>query len=453
MALLLSMVMILTCALTVYAQEPDQPADRKVQSNSLSVMAVQSPLEKQVQTFSGRRSVPEGMIGTESFPFSIASEEALLDMQEKISDGDTYEVNGEEYKYNAAVYRLDASIALSAADRTSVTGTASGYVFDGQGYTISGLTGANSLFDIIAEGAVVRNLTLNGELTDVDYGAMLCCVNNGTIENCTVEGRVTGEYAAGIAGYLSDSTVSGCTNTGKIVGPACTGGIAGYSQYCSVIESANAGTVAGSTSAARSTGGIIGELYEGNVTKCCNTAQVSGAGTSPTGGIVGWVYGDTSGIVSENWNSGAVTGSNAGGIAGQLGYMSDKCQLENCYNLGAISGRAYAGGICGFISSGHGDIQDSYSTGIVKLNGTGSADVAGICGNGVNSALSGCYALNESVTNSSGSLVERVRRWDQKNLSGNYAWSQMLLNGQTVNCTDASDPDGADVTSEQLPAA
>mgnify|MGYP000013123867 FL=1 len=103
MALLLSMVMILTCALTVYAQEPDQPADRKVQSNSLSVMAVQSPLEKQVQTFSGRRSVPEGMIGTESFPFSIASEEALLDMQEKISDGDTYEVNGEEYKYNAAV--------------------------------------------------------------------------------------------------------------------------------------------------------------------------------------------------------------------------------------------------------------------------------------------------------------------------------------------------------------
>lgn len=398
MALLLSMVMILTCALTVYAQEPeetpdktgfsaekpdrgvetdgqeqldgekeneepDQPADRKVQSNSLSVMAVQSHLEKQVQTFSGRRSVPEGMIGTESFPFSIASEEALLDMQEKVSDGDTYEVNGEEYKYNAAVYRLDASIALSAADRTSVTGTASGYVFDGQGYTISGLTGANSLFDIIAEGAVVRNLTLNGELTDVDYGAMLCRVNNGTIENCTVEGRVTGEYAAGIvcdnygtvsgciskadiegtgaiggiaayhqegsiteclnsgnlhivyaeadtyatpaagisafayapvsgctnegtvtnedgdyghaagiAGYLSDSTVSGCTNTGKIVGPACTGGIAGYSQYGSVTESANAGTVAGSTSAARSTGGIIGELYEGNVTKCCNTA-------------------------------------------------------------------------------------------------------------------------------------------------------------------------------------
>lgn len=130
--------------------------------------------------------------------------------------------------------------------------------------------------------------------------------------------------------------------------------------------------------------------------------------------------------------------------------MSDKCQLENCYNLGAISGRAYVGGICGFISSGRGDIQDSYSTGTVKLNGTGSADVAGICGNGVNSALSGCYALNESVTNSSGSSVERVRRWDHNNLSGNYAWNQMLLNGQTVNCTDASDPDGADVTSEQL---
>ena len=277
------------------------------------------------------------------------------------------------------------------------------------------------------------------------------------VSGCTNEGTVTNEdgdygHAAGIAGYLSDSTVSGCTNTGKIVGPACTGGIAGYSQYCSVIESANAGTVAGSTSAARSTGGIIGELYEGNVTKCCNTAQVSGAGTSPTGGIVGWVYGDTSGIVSENWNSGAVTGNNAGGIAGQLGYMSDKCQIENCYNLGAISGTAYAGGICGFISSGHGDIQDSYSTGTVKLNGTGFADVAGICGNGVNSALSGCYALNESVTNSSGSSVERVRRWDHNNLSGNYAWNQMLLNGQTVNCTDASDPDGADVTSEQLPA-
>ena len=56
MALLLSMVMILTCALTVYAQEPDQPADRKVQSNSLSVMAVQSPLENRCRHFPGEEA-------------------------------------------------------------------------------------------------------------------------------------------------------------------------------------------------------------------------------------------------------------------------------------------------------------------------------------------------------------------------------------------------------------
>ena len=101
--------------------------------------------------------------------------------------------------------------------------------FDGNGKTITGLTinellgGNMGLFASIAEGGMVKNLTLD----DVDitigmsYAGAVAGQNDGTIENCSVSGSVTSSgklssvYVGGIVGQ-NNGTITGCTVEGSV---------------------------------------------------------------------------------------------------------------------------------------------------------------------------------------------------------------------------------------------
>ena len=370
-------------------------------------------------------------------------------MREKVAGNEEYEVNGETYQYGAAAYRLEDSITLSQTSWSSITGIRSGFILDGQGYTISGLEG-DSFINLVAEGAVIRNLTVDGEIRNGSGYAILTIQNSGTIENCQVTGSIAG---SGAAGLVSDNygTIKGCTSDVNIEASNGAGGIAAFA-YGEISGCSNTGTIINDDINYGHAAGIAGLLSDSTISGCSNTGRI----TSPsnTGGIAG--YAEYC-VVTASSNTGEIIGSGgnikyAGGIAGQLGYFYDVCQLEDCYNRGEISGGANAGGICGFISAGHGNIQNCYSTGRVQASSSSSVDAAGICGNGVYSSLTGCYALNESVTSSDGSAtsVARVRRWDANQLSDNYGWDQMLLNGQTATGGTAENTNGADVTTEAL---
>lgn len=185
-------------------------------------------------------------------------------------------------------YKLTADITVTAPYANEFTGT-----FDGDGHTvtlnITASTANVGLFKTLSGGAVVRNVITAGSISSTE------------------------KYVGGIAGfantYSGDVTIENCKNTAAVQGGNGVGGIFGY---CS------------------------GSAHSVTITGCANTGTISGARNS--GGICGTL--ENAHFIKNCYNSGAVTGSNIGGILGRgaRGYSSttDTPILENCYNVGDI---------------------------------------------------------------------------------------------------------------------
>lgn len=181
-------------------------------------------------------------------------------------------------------YTLTADIIVTAPYANEFTGT-----FDGNGHTvtlnITASTANVGLFSKLADGAVVKNVT--------------------------VEGTVTGKKCvAGIAGYATDNVkIENCKNTASITGT-------------------------------KNVGGILGEAYNNEesisvgIKNCANEGAVNGTG-SAIGGIVGKMEGQNS--IIDCYNRGNITGfNNYAGIVGQsTGALV--ATIKNCYSIGAVT--------------------------------------------------------------------------------------------------------------------
>jgi hypothetical protein len=154
-------------------------------------------------------------------------------------------------------------------------------------------------------------------------------------------------YTGGIAGYAAGTTtIENCSNKAAITGAGdYTGGIVGQTAGTTTLKNcASQAAVNGDSN--DYVGGIAGSV-SGNITNCYNTGTISAS--QYVGGLTGYETLNGSSI-SESWNTGSVTGtsSRVGGIAGRLGSSSTKITVANCYNLGAITGLSYIGGIAGY---------------------------------------------------------------------------------------------------------
>lgn len=145
-------------------------------------------------------------------------------------------------------------------------------------------------------------------------------------------------------------------------------------------------------------GGIAGsaDTDAGDVTieNCKNTAAISGY--KAVGGIVGYVTGEAGVTVRGCANTGSVMGANrqVGGIAGTI---QNKAAVENCYNIGNISGfNNYAGIVGQNPSSVTNTISNCYTTGTVTAYGTSTNAGYALLGGGKNCTVSNCYALEQS---------------------------------------------------------
>lgn len=243
---------------------------------------------------------------------------------------------------------------------------ANGYkgTFDAQGYAISGIyynPGIDTAFYstyyagffgcYINDGGIVRNLTLKDtyigaprEKSTYDAGGIAGMVSSdGTVENCHFDGTVTaddtnGTYTIGGIAGRNQGVIRNCTTKGLVKGytKGDIGGIAGkVASYTEdggyVIGCVNEATVKNTRSddALIYTGGIAGELYNGNIRDCCNKGNVSAV--NDPAGIVSYVYGDSS--VIRCWNEGDVEGEDSAGIVSQL-----RATVKNCYNTGSVNG-------------------------------------------------------------------------------------------------------------------
>ena len=243
---------------------------------------------------------------------------------------------------------------------------ANGYkgTFDGQDYAISGICynpGIDTAFYstyyaglfgcAIDDGGIVRNLTLKDtyigaprEKSTYDAGGIAGMVaSGGTVENCHFDGTVTaddtnGTYTIGGIAGRNQGVIRNCTTKGLVKGytKGDIGGIAGkVARYTEdggyVIGCVNEATVINTRSddVLIYTGGIAGELYNGNIRDCCNKGNVSAV--NDPAGIVSYVYGDSS--VIRCWNEGDIEGEDSAGIVSQL-----RATVKNCYNTGSVNG-------------------------------------------------------------------------------------------------------------------
>ena len=257
--------------------------------------------------------------------------------------------------YVSAKIILTNNIDLSAHYWTPNTNVKFKGVFDGNYYTITGLTidGGSSagLFGTIDYGATIKNLNIkSASITKATGDAGIICGyleglrdNDYSIKNCNISdssityigsGRVR---VGGIAGFSYSSLITNCMisnlsithSGGSDAKPSdCyVGGVIGRGANCRVYITGVEGSSTALTATATSScyaGGIVGEMYQdNNSTTTTAIEKCYYAGTSISAGYY------------VNTNNGTVN-AYAGGIVGALNYGD----VFHCFNTAKISSTA-----------------------------------------------------------------------------------------------------------------
>ncbi len=257
----------------------------------------------------------------------------------------------------------------------SVTGTAAsayvgGIAGEASGATVSGVTinGTSPTVTDTAGGAVVGGL----------FGRVSGGAGSSSISG-TNAASVSGATAGGLIGAVTGTVLVSGTNSGTVNGTAIAGGLVGDLGGTSTLKS---GTNTGAVTGSGSVGGLVGTLtttgtysssYKANITQSINKGSVSGG--TDVGGLVGVVgtAGNSSGVISDSYNTGSVTGNSAnnataansvGGLVGD-NYGS----IFYSYNYGAVQAATgstvtYGGGLVGVLES-TGLLQNSANAGKV----------------------------------------------------------------------------------------
>ena len=256
----------------------------------------------------------------------------------------------------------------------SVSGSVSG-PDSGSGNSVGGVVGYN-------DGGRVENCHNIGEVSGNSYVGGVVGSNSfsATVTNCYNTGKVSGsEYVGGVVGdNHSSGTVENCYNIGEVSGNY-VGGVVGY-NISSVTNCYNTGS--------EYVGGVVGVNF-GNVTGCYNTGKVTGT-DDYVGGVVGW---NASGANVENChNIGEVSGNRyVGGVVGDNGGGS----VTNSYNIGEVSGNRYVGGVVGW-NIGSGNVKNCYNTGSVSGPDSGTGNrVGGVVGYNDGGSVTNSYNTGE----------------------------------------------------------
>ncbi len=312
------------------------------------------------ETLPGTVVAPEGS-GTELDPYQIATLSDLYWLSQTSSEWDKY------YIQTADIDASTTSTWDSGAGFTpiGIITDAFGGNYDGDGYSISGLT-------------------INRPTTD--YVGLFGYTYNATIDNLVLSGAsVTGEdYVGGLVGYSFGSSHEQLYTDGTITGETNVGGIAGKLQRGTITAGYSGAAVTGTTEA----GGLIGMLDDNSDSFISTIESSYATGTvtaTNSGGTGGGLIGSAStppnvSIIRDSYATGTVNADIGGGFIG----IAAKIDISDSYSTGQVSG-SNAGGFAGFSSQA--TITDSYwntessglSTGIAINNN--SQTVTGLTSN------------------------------------------------------------------------
>ncbi|RLF70558.1 MAG: hypothetical protein DRN40_04310 [Thermoplasmata archaeon] len=242
-------------------------------------------------------------------------------------------------------------------------------VFDGRNHTISGLFINRSSDDYVGlfgnvYGGVVRNVKLlNVTIRGKYAGGLISACSYGSVDNCSVEGEIYGGSAAGLIRWLGNGYVNYSYAVVTVKGGYECGGLIGEMYRSRVYHSYAIGNV--STTSLR-VGGLVGYAHWSTISHSfakveVNTTYNRYARHDGIGGILGKGY--RSEIISVRYEGNVTSNTTyAGGI---MGY-GETCSIRNSHVIGNVSGKAYVGGMIGYLYEVRGfAIKDSYMVGSV----------------------------------------------------------------------------------------
>lgn len=209
---------------------------------------------------------------------------------------------------------LTANIELSGETWTPIGSESTPYTgtFDGQGYTISGMTIENAesysgLFGNVT--GTVRDFTVTGSITITGdetvsrvggaVGSLGIKTAGGTVSGVTSDVDITvsagNDHIGGVVGSMpenSSPTVESCVYTGNItvtVEAGSVAGVVGYIRTGTIQNCANQGGISINTGGNGSVGGILGYCNNGKIyiRNCYNSGVIAAEGTANVGAIVG----------------------------------------------------------------------------------------------------------------------------------------------------------------------
>lgn len=293
--------------------------------------------------------------------------------------------------------RLAGNFVLGAdisASGTSTWNSAAG--FSPIGFT-SNFTGK---FDGL--GHTITGLTINRPADQ--YVGLFGRLNAASVSNLTVSGSVTGyRYVGGLAGSASGNAVDQIKNVGSSVAVTAQttggtsryiGGLVGYSNRITILNSYASGNVTDATSGAQYLGGLVGYTDgSGFLTNTYATGNVvGGTGAQYLGGLVGYrYYTDINKSFATGNVSGGSTSNYLGGLIGAdysyTSYSSGnpvQYLTRDVYARGNVSGGNNLGGLIGYSDTTY--IQRAYATGQVAFatGATPTANIGGFVGKGYN---------------------------------------------------------------------
>ena len=314
--------------------------------------------------------------------------------------------------------------------------------------TVNGVGSVGGIVGVLSQDCTAQDCHTSIPVTGTGdrIGGIVGSAAYGSIQNCFATGDITGVgRVGGVAGSIS--SVRNCYATGTVTGTGSyTGGLVGDLENAGgLVENCYAtGNVFGKAS----TGGLVGNIYSGNIKNSYAKGNVVGTG-SATGGLAG----NSGGAISRCYATGTVQGAeNVGGLVGNNEHF-----VGDSYATGNVTGTGRAGGVVGFNTASLGNsntVKYCYATGNVTTGGA----VGGITGSNYLAITDNCVALNKSIStmSTSSNIGGRILRNVDGTHSSNYGWSgsTLVITGIPVSTTsDLNGADGQDVSTEQAESA
>ena len=201
-----------------------------------------------------------------------------------------------------------------------------GGVYNGNGYTISGLriktTNFNAGLFGWAENATLVKIHLREvdiECTGFPYnGSLVGSSRNSTISRCTATGVVKGNIAGGLVGQSYETSYTRNHSACTVGESGISGGLVGYSILDNIISCVATGNVTATPSdfVSASAGGLVGESKNTTIWHCYATGNVTAintGGSAYAGGLVGLFNG---GSIQFCYSTGLATASSEQAYAG-----------------------------------------------------------------------------------------------------------------------------------------